>query len=103
MSALRRDLSFVLLEPRAKRWAFLREAAREMGASNVEVVRLRSEDAHDQGADTVTIRAVGVDSLTLEPLLSPGGSVLIFGGPAISGLERWTLPSGAQLQRRCFT
>ena len=103
LSALRRELPFLLLEPRAKRWAFLREAAREMGASNVEVVRLRSDQARDLRADTITLRAVGLDPSALRPLLAPGGRVLIFGGPPLPGWERWTLPSGAQLQRRCFT
>ena len=103
LSALRRELPFLLLEPRAKRWAFLREAAREMGASNVEVVRLRRDQASDLRADTITLRAVALDPSALRPLLAPGGRVLIFGGLPLPGWERWTLPSGAQLQRRCFT
>ena len=103
LAALRRDLSFLLLEPRAKRWAFLREAAREMGATNVEVARKRSDQAHDVKAETVTIRAVGLSPTQLRSLLVPGGCVLIFGGRAIEGAESWLLPSGARLQRRCFT
>ncbi len=103
LAALRSDLSFLLLEPRAKRWAFLREAAREMGATNVRVARKRSEELRGVHADTVTMRAVGMDPTNLQVLLSPGGCVLVFGGPPIAGAEILDLPSGARLQRRCFT
>lgn len=103
LAALREDLSFVLLEPRAKRWAFLREAAREMGLSNTVVERHRSDTYHGPLADTVTMRAVGLPPEDLRPLLSPGGCVLVFGGPPLSDAEAFRLPSGASLQRRCFT
>ena len=44
LAALRPELPVVLLEPRQRRWAFLRDAARAMGRSDVEILRLR----HDQ-------------------------------------------------------
>ncbi len=49
----------VLLEPRQKRWAFLRTVVRELELS-AEVVRLRYEDYEiSQPFDAVTARAVG--------------------------------------------
>lgn len=103
LAALRPDLPFVLLEPRAKRWAFLREAAREMGASNVTAIRSRSDAYTGVKAGTVTMRAVGLDPKTLMPLVSPGGCVLVFGGPKLEHAEEIRLPSGSMVQRQCFT
>jgi 16S rRNA (guanine(527)-N(7))-methyltransferase RsmG len=94
---------FTLLEPRAKRWAFLREAAREMGVTNVTVLRERSEAYNGQKAAVVTMRAVGLPPAALRPLLSPGGCVVIFGGPAQDGAETIRLAGGSMVQRRCFT
>lgn len=103
LAALRPDLHFTLLEPRGKRWAFLREAAREMGVLNVQVERARSDTYRGEAGDTVTMRAVGLAPEDLRPLLAPRGCVLIFGGPPILGAETVRLPSGSGLQRRCFT
>lgn len=103
LAALRPDLSFTLLEPRSKRWAFLREAAREMGVRNLQVLRDRSDTYQGEPATTVTMRAVGLAPATLRPLLRPGGCVLIFGGPALPGCETLTMTSGARVQRQCFT
>lgn len=103
LAALRPDLEFVLLEPRAKRWAFLREAAREMGHANVTVERHRSDTYRGPQCDTATMRAVGLPPEDLRPLLAPGGCVLVFGGPELPHTEAFRLPSGASVQRRCFT
>ncbi len=103
LAALRPDQMFTLLEPRAKRWAFLREAAREMGLTNTEIRRERSEDYPGEPADTVTMRAVGLAPSQLRSLLAPGGCVLVFGGPDLPGAETVPLPSGARVQRQCFT
>jgi 16S rRNA (guanine527-N7)-methyltransferase len=103
LAALRRDLAFTLLEPRAKRWAFLRDAAREMKLENVTVSRERSDQYQGERAGTVTMRAVGLDPEKLRTLVSPGGSLLVFGGPELPGAETLPLPSGARVQRRCFT
>jgi 16S rRNA (guanine(527)-N(7))-methyltransferase RsmG len=103
LAALRPDLSFTLLEPRAKRWAFLRDAAREMKLQNVTVMRERSDAYRGPKAATVTMRAVGLDPEDLRPLIAPGGSVLVFGGPELPGAERLRLPAGPSVQRRCFT
>lgn len=103
LAALRPDLSFTLLEPRAKRWAFLRDAAREMMARNVTVRRERSDQYDGPKAATVTMRAVGLDPDALRPLMAPRGCLLVFGGPELPGTEKLRLPSGASVQRRCFT
>jgi 16S rRNA (guanine527-N7)-methyltransferase len=103
LAALRPDLPFTLLEPRAKRWAFLREAAREMGVDNANVERARSDQYQGERAATVTMRAVGLDPASLRRLLLPGGCVLVFGGPRLEGAEVLSTKSGTRLQRRCFT
>lgn len=104
LAALRPELRFTLLEPRAKRWAFLREASRQMQSSNVTVLRERSDQYSGPAADTVTIRAVGLLPAALRPLLSPaGGCLLFFGGPPIPSAEPLRLPSGAGVQRLCST
>lgn len=103
LASLRPDLEFTLIEPRAKRWAFLREAAREMGTLNVQVERHRSDTYPGPPAQTVTMRAVGLDPELLRPLLTSGGCVLVFGGPPIPGAQTQVLPSGSRVQRRCFT
>ena len=103
LAALRPDLKFTLLEPRAKRWAFLREAARAMGVQNVVVLRERSDTYGGPPADTATMRAVGLDPQALRPLLAAPGCVLVFGGPPLQGAETIRLPAGSVLQRRCFT
>ncbi|MBX7183554.1 MAG: 16S rRNA (guanine(527)-N(7))-methyltransferase RsmG [Vicinamibacteria bacterium] len=103
LAALRPDLEFTLLEPRAKRWAFLRDAARQMNAANVTVLRERSDAYKGPKAATVTMRAVGLDPEALRSLIAPGGTLLVFGGPELSGTEAIKLPSGSTVQRRCFT
>lgn len=103
LAALRPELEFTLLEPRAKRWAFLREAAREMGVEKVTVCRERSAQYRGPKAGTVTMRAVGLDPVAVRHLLAPGGCVLVFGGPGLSGTESHRLTAGSTVQRRCFT
>jgi 16S rRNA (guanine527-N7)-methyltransferase len=76
----REDLRATLLEPRAKRWAFLREAARAAGvAARVEAVRARHDEYDGPPADTVTLRALAVPLPALAPLVVPGGRLVVFG------------------------
>jgi 16S rRNA (guanine527-N7)-methyltransferase len=79
LALVRRELEVTLLEPRARRWAFLREATRKLDRSDVTVLRSRCED-FDGRATTVTVRAVGLDLSIAAQLLEPGGDLLIFGG-----------------------
>jgi 16S rRNA (guanine(527)-N(7))-methyltransferase RsmG len=84
LALLRPDLMVTLLEPRNRRWAFLREAARRLGRDDIRVERVRCEDFRSQ-AQTVTVRAVGLDTTILAPLVEPGGDLLMFGGqPVVS-------------------
>ena len=79
LALLRPDLQVTLLEPRAKRWAFLREAARRLGRPDVAVERARSDEFRGT-AETVTLRAVGLPMGEVAGLVEPGGDVLVFGG-----------------------
>ena len=51
----------VLLEPRERRWAFLKEAARELGLS-ADVRRERVGDHAGGGYDVATVRGVGLEA-----------------------------------------
>jgi len=78
LAIARSDLSLSLLEPRAKRAAFLRHVARALGLSNAEVIEGRVEEVGGQTFDIATVRAVGnlADSLLSNPLLRSGGALL---------------------------
>jgi 16S rRNA (guanine527-N7)-methyltransferase len=80
LALLRDDLQVVLLEPRARRWAFLREAARAAGRPEVETLRLRHDQYAGPAARTLTLRAVALALPALTGLVEPGGRVLVFGG-----------------------
>ena len=83
---LRDDLEVTLLEPRTRRWAFLREAARRCGEGRVRVLRGRHDAYSGPPARTVTVRALALPLRELAPLVEPGGQVLILGAaPALDG------------------
>jgi 16S rRNA (guanine527-N7)-methyltransferase len=81
LALLRPDLRTTLLEPRQKRWAFLREATRLVARPDIKVLRERHDQYSGPPAANVTLRAVRLDLGELEPLLAPGGQVIYFGGP----------------------
>ncbi len=72
----------VLLEPRAKRWAFLCLVIRELGLQAEAVAaRTGSAEAERGPFDVVTARALGGHAGLLQwsrPRLAPGGSVLLW-------------------------
>jgi 16S rRNA (guanine527-N7)-methyltransferase len=70
-----------LLEPRAKRWAFLREAARAAGRPDVRVLRHRHDAYAGPPAANVTLRGLRLSLSALEALVEKGGRVLVFGPP----------------------
>jgi 16S rRNA (guanine527-N7)-methyltransferase len=83
------DKNFVLLEPRAKRAAFLESAKQELGLKNVIVVRSSALGPGAGGwsgkASWVVMRAVASPERAFAlgaPLLKPGGSFLLFAGRA---------------------
>jgi 16S rRNA (guanine527-N7)-methyltransferase len=113
-------LQGVLLEPRTKRWAFLKRVVREMEI-DAEVVRGRFEELPAQVArfDVVTCRAVaGMTALAdwARPRLSAGGRLLLWttddGQGELEKLSGWrvlscrlpSLESGRLVSMQpCFT
>jgi 16S rRNA (guanine527-N7)-methyltransferase len=78
---LRDDLEVTLLEPRVRRWAFLREAARVAApARPVQVVRARHAEYAGLPAATVSLRAVALPLAELDPLVEAAGRILVLGG-----------------------
>jgi 16S rRNA (guanine527-N7)-methyltransferase len=103
LAALRPDLPVVLLEPRQRRWAFLREAARVVGRPDVDVRRTRHDGYSGPPAQTVSLRALALPLEEIAPLVAPGGRVLIWGPPppAAAGFAAEPSPgSGVQARRR---
>ena len=87
LALARPDLTVTLLEPLARRVAFLTECVRRLGLERVTVVRGRAEEGPIRrqlgGADVVTARAVApLDKLAgwCLPLLRPGGLLLALKG-----------------------
>jgi 16S rRNA (guanine527-N7)-methyltransferase len=73
----RPHLRGVLLEPRERRWAFLRAAGRELGLA-AEIRRERLEEHSDSGYEAITVRALGSDTWCdrVAPMVRDGGLVL---------------------------
>jgi 16S rRNA (guanine527-N7)-methyltransferase len=80
LALLRPELQVTLLEPRARRWAFLREAARAAGRPDVEVLRLRHDAYPGPPAQTLTLRGLALPLRELGGLVAEGGRVLVLGG-----------------------
>ena len=80
LGLLRPELSVVLLEPRARRWAFLREAARVAGRPEIQVLRQRHDAYAGRPAQTLTLRGLALPLGQLAALVAPSGLVLAFGG-----------------------
>jgi 16S rRNA (guanine527-N7)-methyltransferase len=105
LALVRDDLEVVLLEPRARRWAFLREAARAC-SRRVEVLRQRHDGYSGPAACTVTLRAVAIPLAELDRLVAPPGRLVVFGGrPQAGGPftptgEGAGLPGGVTVFRR---
>src|SRR5262245_3371208 len=59
LAIVRGDLDVTLLEPRAKRCAFLRHVVRTLGLANVRVVQARIQEVGVARFDVATTRAVG--------------------------------------------
>jgi 16S rRNA (guanine(527)-N(7))-methyltransferase RsmG len=93
LALLRPDLRVTLLEPRQKRWAFLREAARAAGRPDVEVLRQRHHQYPGPRAATVTIRALALPLDELAGLLEDDGRVLVF-GPHPFATPGWVVGPG---------
>lgn len=109
----------ILVEPRQKRWAFLRTAVRELGVeAEVERARYQELDPPEPPA-VVTARALGGHDDLLRwarPRLAPGGKVLLWVGEdearRLEGAPGWRVVSSPlptldrgflALLRPCFT
>jgi 16S rRNA (guanine527-N7)-methyltransferase len=84
LAMLRPEAEVTLVEPMARRVAFLTECVERLGLSRIRVVRGRAEDlAGEVAADIVTARAVAPLSRLAEwavGLCRPGGTVLAIKG-----------------------
>jgi 16S rRNA (guanine527-N7)-methyltransferase len=89
MKLARPDLSFTLVEAKARKCAFLREAGRQLKVElRVETARYESlltrPELHE-AFDVATLRAVRIEPrvlIGLQAFLRPGGQILLFRGPA---------------------
>jgi 16S rRNA (guanine527-N7)-methyltransferase len=88
LAAPRLDLTMV--EAKARKSAFLREAIRQVELSNASVETARTEelltraDLHE-AFDVLSMRAVRVETRvlhTIQAFLKPGGEILLFRGPS---------------------
>jgi len=87
LKLLRPAIRFVLVESKARKGAFLREAIRHLELDHADVVTERFEEFATRPdrqvtADLVTLRAVRVDAdrwSEIANVLRPGGRVLLFG------------------------
>jgi 16S rRNA (guanine527-N7)-methyltransferase len=79
LALLREDVAPTLLEPRLRRWAFLREAARMTGVRSAQVVRVRHDEYEGPPARTLTVRALALPLAELGRLLEPEGRLIVFG------------------------
>ena len=93
VSLLEPHRAAALLEPRAKRWAFLREAARAAGREDIRVLRQRHDAYAGPPAANVTVRGLRLPLSALRPLVEPGGRLLVFGAPPMPSAG-WREPAG---------
>lgn len=102
LALLRPELPVVLLEPRRRRWAFLREASRAAGRPDVEVRRERHDRYSGPAAATVTVRGLNLPLSALAPLVGEGGRALLFGAgrAAEPGWHEEAAAPGVQAFRR---
>lgn len=101
LALARPDLQITLVEPMARRVAFLTEACEQLELGSVTVLRARAEEVPERHAfDVVTSRALTALPQLLTwslPLVAPGGEVLAIKGSsaqaeidgAASDLGRW--------------
>lgn len=79
IALLREDVEVTLLEPRRRRWAFLREVCRDLGRADLAVLCQRHDGPPLAPARTVTIRALAIPPRQLAPLVQDGGRLVVMG------------------------
>lgn len=95
------DLSLRMVEAKARKSAFLREAVRQLSLSNSDVLNARTEELLakpelHEAADLVSIRAVRADQRlwnTVSAFAKPGARVLWFRSSADKGQDVVFFPS----------
>jgi 16S rRNA (guanine527-N7)-methyltransferase len=92
LAALEPGRMVTLLEPRGRRWAFLREAARATGRADLRILRCRHDRYPGPPAPNVTLRAVRIPPGELLPLLSPGGRILVLGARPVEDARVQAVP-----------
>lgn len=100
MRLARADVRLRMVESKARKAAFLREAVRALALAGSEVIRSRYEDlagevGEEDRADVVTVRAVRLDEsgfTALARMLNDGGRVFLFEG---EGAETVQVPEFA--------
>ena len=75
LALLRPELPVTLLEPRQRRWAFLREAARVVARPGLQVLRLRHEEYAGAPVRTLLARGLGASAQAWARLLADGGQL----------------------------
>ena len=87
LAIARPDVQFILIEPMERRVEWLVHESAELGLDNVEVVRVRAEDAKfSPWLDQVTARAVSALSKLIPltaPLVRSGGQLLFLKGASV--------------------
>ncbi|HEY6552784.1 MAG TPA: RsmG family class I SAM-dependent methyltransferase [Vicinamibacteria bacterium] len=79
LGVLAPDRAVTLLEPRMRRFVFLREAARAVGRPDIQVLRLRHDEVVAPPVANLTVRALRVPAPELARLMAPGGRILALG------------------------
>ncbi len=102
LALLRPELEVSLLEPRQRRWAFLREAARAAGRPDVRVLRQRHDAWRGEAVGCVSLRGLRLPAADIHGLLRPGGRLLVLGEApeAHPGLVPEPAPPGVHVRRR---
>jgi 16S rRNA (guanine527-N7)-methyltransferase len=97
--------TLAMVEARARKCAFLREAVRVLQLPRTEVLATRFEDlSFGRDIDLITLRAVRLDADLADLVrgwLGPEGKVLSFGGSPVEGMvvvRRKALPDGSWLE-----
>jgi 16S rRNA (guanine527-N7)-methyltransferase len=83
-------LSLTMVEVKARKSAFLREAVRQLALRDAQVETIRIEELLTRSElheafDVVSVRAVRIEARmlhTLQAFLSPGGQIFLFRGPS---------------------
>lgn len=83
------QVRLTMVEVKARKSAFLREAVRQLGLNGAQVETIRYEellsrpDLHEK-FDVLSMRAVRIETkilMTLQAFVKPGGALLLFRGP----------------------